>query len=442
MKSKVVKFGGTSMATAENINKCIDIINAEPSRRFIVVSAPGKRVSSDRKITDMLYACYHEVEINGECKDTFSKIRERYIEIARDLKLNIDIEAKLDEVENGIMKYRSAEYAASRGEYLGGIVMAAALGAEFIDAKDVIYFNHDGEFDGNVTNELLSARLLSTNNKVVIPGFYGADEQHNIRTFSRGGSDITGALVARAVKAELYENWTDVNGFMMTDPRIVEKPLSIAELSYRELRELAYMGANVLHPESIFPVRYDKIPINIKNTFEPSNPGTLIVADRCKDDRTITGIAGKKGYSIVFIEKSMMNSELGFARRVLSVFEYYGITFEHMPSGIDTLSVVIADSELAGKEEVVIDRLIKTVNPDHVEIMSGFSLIATVGHGMSFKPGTAARLCAALAKANVNIRMIDQGSSELNIIVCVDTDDYERAVRAIYNEFIVLSRHI
>lgn len=438
MSNKVVKFGGTSMATSDNILRCADIVNSETSRRFIVVSAPGKRNSGDRKITDMLYACYHEVDVNGECKATFDKIRSRYEEIASELGLDVNIVERLNEVEEGLLKYRSAEYAASRGEYLGGVIMAGVLNAEFVDAAEVIKFSSEGEFDSESTNDALVKRLsaVGKDKRVVIPGFYGADSAGIIHTFSRGGSDVTGALVARAVKALVYENWTDVNGFMVADPRIIENPETINELSYRELRELAYMGANVLHPESIFPVRYNNIPINIKNTFNPEHSGTMIVADRTKDGRTITGIAGKKNYSIVFIEKSMMNSELGFARRVLSVFEYYGITFEHMPSGIDTLSVVISDSELAGKEEVVLDRIKKTVNPDHIEIMSGFSLIATVGHGMFFKAGTAARLCRALANANVNIRMIDQGSSELNIIVGVDTDDYDRAIRAIYGEFV------
>lgn len=434
---KVAKFGGTSMATAANITLCVKIINSDKARRFVVVSAPGKRVSSDRKITDMLYSCYHEVEMNGECKDTFNKIRERYVEIVKDLNLSIDINQKLDEVEAGILKYRSADYCASRGEYLGGIIMAAALNMLFIDPKDYIIFNSEGEFESEKTNEVLSKKL-STVERAVIPGFYGADEYGNIKTFSRGGSDVSGAIVARAVNAAVYENWTDVNGFMVTDPRIVSNPKNIAELSYRELRELAYMGANVLHPESIFPLRYNNIPINIRNTFEPDNKGTMIMAKRKVDSDgiVITGIAGKKGYSIIHIEKSMMNSELGFARRVLSVFEYYGVSIEHMPSGIDTLSVIVADNELAGKEDVIMDRLRKTVNPDGVELSTGFSLIATVGHGMASKTGTAARLFNALGKEKINIRMIDQGSSELNIIVGVTTKDYERAIAAIYSEFV------
>lgn len=436
MNTKVCKFGGTSMANSDNINNIASIIQSDKERRYVIVSAPGKRNSNDRKITDMLYACYHEVELNGECKDTFAQIRERYVEIVKDLKLDIDINKYLDEVYDGIIKYRSSDYAASRGEYLGGIIMAKRLNVPFIDPKDLIKFNSNGDFDAETTNELTRQKLKDIE-RAVIPGFYGSDVNGNIKTFSRGGSDITGAIIARATNAVVYENWTDVNGFMICDPRIVKNPAHIAELSYRELRELAYMGANVLHPESIFPVRYNNIPINIRNTFEPSHPGTMIVANRKSTNQNIiTGIAGKKGYSIVFIEKSMMNSELGFARRVLSVFEYYGVSFEHMPSGIDTLSIVVSDSEIAGKEEVIIDRLKKTINPDHIELLKGFSLIATVGHDMSFKPGTACRIFNALAKQNINIRMIDQGSSEMNIIVGVNTQDYEKTIESIYNEFI------
>lgn len=433
---KVCKFGGTSMANSNNINDIASIINSDPTRKFVVVSAPGKRFSSDHKITDMLYACYHEVELNGECSETFKKIRERYVEIVNDLELDLDINKYLDEVESGIKKYRTNDYAASRGEYLGGIIMAAKLNIPFVDPADMLKFNHDGDFDAELTNKIVSKKL-SKLDKAVIPGFYGSDIYGNIKTFSRGGSDITGAVIARAVKADIYENWTDVNGFMTCDPRIVDSPAHICELSYRELRELAYMGANVLHPESIFPVRFNNIPINIRNTFEPDHPGTMIVAKRTTTNANlITGIAGKKGYSIFYIEKSMMNSELGFARRVLSVFEYYNVIFEHMPSGIDTLSVIVADSEIIGKESVIIDRLKKTVSPDHVEILTGFSLIATVGHDMSFKPGTAMRIFDALAKANINVRMIDQGSSEMNIIIGINSHDYENAIKAIYYEFV------
>lgn len=436
MEIKVAKFGGTSMADAKAINQVADIIANDKSRRYVIVSAPGKRFSQDHKITDMLYACYHDLEINGECSSMFDKIRTRFKEIVTQLNLKIDIDKYLDQVEADMKKYRSSEFCASRGEYLSAVVVAARLGFEFIDAKDIIIFNENGEFQSEETNKKV-AEVLAKVEYAVIPGFYGMDTVGTIRTFSRGGSDVTGAVIARAVNASIYENWTDVDGFMTADPRIVNNPIPIDILSYKELRELSYMGANVLHPESIFPVRFSNIPINIRNTFNPEAQGTMIVASvpKEKEKRIITGIAGKKDYSIVFIEKSMMNSELGFARRVMSVFEYYNVCFEHMPTGIDTLSIVVADSELAGKEEVILDRIKKTVSPDNIEIKAGISLIATVGHGMAFTTGTAAKLCSALANEKVNIRMIDQGSSELNIIVGVATVDYEKAISAIYKAF-------
>jgi len=437
MSITVAKFGGTSMADAKAITKVAEIIKQDAKRRYVVVSAPGKRFSQDHKVTDMLYACYHDLQINGECKDTFDKIRDRFKDIVADLAIDLDIDGYLDKVEEEMNKYDSAEFCASRGEYLSAVIMAKVLGYKFIDAKEIMVFDENGDFQAELTNEKVKNALAGVE-RAVVPGFYGGDEAGIVHTFSRGGSDVSGAVIARAVGANLYENWTDVNGFMSADPRIVDNPKPIAALSYKELRELAYMGANVLHPESIFPVRISKIPINIRNTFCPTAAGTMIVADLDEKElgkRVITGIAGKKGYSIVYIEKSMMNSELGFVRKVLAVLEYYNISFEHMPSGIDTMSIVIADSELAGKEDVVIERIKKVVNPDHIEIKSGISLIATVGQGMSFKPGSAATLIGALAKEKINIRMIDQGSSEMNIIVGIATSDYERAINAIYQAF-------
>ena len=437
MSITVAKFGGTSMADAKAITKVAEIIKQDAKRRYVVVSAPGKRFSQDHKVTDMLYACYHDLQINGECKDTFDKIRDRFKGIVADLAIDLDIDGYLDKVEEEMNKYDSAEFCASRGEYLSAVIMAKVLGYKFIDAKEIMVFDENGDFQAELTNEKVKNALAGVE-RAVVPGFYGGDEAGIVHTFSRGGSDVSGAVIARAVGANLYENWTDVNGFMSADPRIVDNPKPIAALSYKELRELAYMGANVLHPESIFPVRISKIPINIRNTFCPTAAGTMIVADLDEKElgkRVITGIAGKKGYSIVYIEKSMMNSELGFVRKVLAVLEYYNISFEHMPSGIDTMSIVIADSELAGKEDVVIERSKKVVDPDHIEIKSGISLIATVGHGMSYKPGSASTLVGALAKEKINIRMIDQGSSEMNIIVGIATSDYERAIKAIYAAF-------
>ncbi len=437
MSIKVVKFGGTSMADAKSIRQVAEIIKQDKERRYVVVSAPGKRFSQDHKVTDMLYACYHDMQINGECKATFDKIRERFKGIVKDLGRGLDIDSYLDKVEKEMLKYNSAEFCASRGEYLSAVITAEVLGYEFIDAKDVMIFDANGDFDSESTNEKVKS-VLENVERAVVPGFYGGDSEGIVHTFSRGGSDVSGAVIARAVGASLYENWTDVNGFMSADPRIVDNPKPIETLSYKELRELAYMGANVLHPESIFPVRVSKIPINIRNTFCPTADGTMIVAELDEKElskRVITGIAGKKGYSIIYIEKSMMNSELGFVRKVLAVLEYYNISIEHLPTGIDTMSIVIPDNELAGKEDVVIERIKKVVDPDHIEIKSGISLIATVGHGMSYKPGSASTLVGALAKEKINIRMIDQGSSEMNIIVGIATSDYERAIKAIYAAF-------
>ena len=437
MSIKVVKFGGTSMADAKSIRQVAEIIKQDKERRYVVVSAPGKRFSQDHKVTDMLYACYHDMQINGECKATFDKIRERFKGIVKDLGLGLDIDSYLDKVEEEMLKYNSAEFCASRGEYLSAVITAEVLGYEFIDAKDVMIFDANGDFDSESTNEKVKS-VLENVERAVVPGFYGGDSEGIVHTFSRGGSDVSGAVIARAVGASLYENWTDVNGFMSADPRLVDNPKPIETLSYKELRELAYMGANVLHPESIFPVRVSKIPINIRNTFCPTAEGTMIVAELDEKElskRVITGIAGKKGYSIIYIEKSMMNSELGFVRKVLAVLEYYNISIEHLPTGIDTMSIVIPDNELAGKEDVVIERIKKVVDPDHIEIKSGISLIATVGHGMSYKPGSASTLVGALAKEKINIRMIDQGSSEMNIIVGIATSDYERAIKAIYAAF-------
>ena len=437
MDLKVAKFGGTSMATATSINQVADIVKSDAGRNYVIVSAPGKRSKNDIKVTDLLYSCFYDLEIKGECKENFAKIRDRFTGIVEELGLKFDINPYLDKVEEEMIKFHSSEYCASRGEYLSAVVMAQKLGYEFVDAKDIMVFSQEGVFMPEETNAKVKS-VLKNIKKAVIPGFYGADQYGTIHTFSRGGSDVSGAVVARAMKASLYENWTDVNGFMVTDPRIVPNPKQIPVLSYTELRELSYMGANVLHPESIFPVRKEGIAINIKNTFDPANPGTLIVPVVNPEEakgRIVTGIAGKKGYSIVFISKSMMNMEVGFARKVLSVFEYYNVSIEHIPSGIDTMSVVVADSEIAGKEEVILEKLRSELNPDHLELKSGIALIATVGHGMCFNPGTSAKLCSGLAKVNINIRMLDQGSSEMNIIVGVADTDYEEAIKAIYYAF-------
>ena len=436
MGLKVCKFGGTSMAECKTITQVANIIKSDPERRYVVVSAPGRRVASDPKITDTLYKCYDEKVATGTCQKSFQIIRDRFSEIVSDFKLTLDIKSLLDEIEANINKSTAPDYAASSGEYLSARILAEVLNFEFIDAGDLIKFDSEGKFDSEYTNDTAS-EILSHTKYAVIPGFYGKMPDCSIKTFSRGGSDVSGAIIARAAKASVYENWTDVNGFMTTDPRVVNNPLPIEKVSYKELRELSYMGASVLHPDAIFPVAMNNIPINIRNTFEPQHNGTMIVPEVKENyDRIVTGIAGKKGFTVIQIEKSMMNNEVGFARRILSVLEHYNISFEHMPSGIDTMSIVISDTELNGKLDELIKHLHEKLSLDSVEVNSNMALIATVGHGMSKKQGTAARLFSALARGNVNIRMIDQGSSELNIIVGVESDDYEQAIKSIYNEFI------
>ena len=435
---KVCKFGGTSMADAKAFAQVKSIINAEASRRYIVVSAPGKRNKQDIKITDTLYATFEELKSTGKIDKNFSLIRERFTDLVKDLGLDMDIEKILDQTEDQIIQNKSADFTASRGEYLSAMVMAKYLGFEFVDAADLVRFDSRGNLSLDYTDDKVRQKLDGVE-KAVIPGFYGKDYEGNIKTFSRGGSDITGSIIARGVQADLYENWTDVSGFLVCDPRIVPEAKVIKQVTYKELRELAYMGASVLHPEAIFPVMKNKIMINIKNTFKPSEPGTMIVPNEkyelCSDS-VVTGIAGKKDFTVIFIEKSMMNAEVGFIRKVLSVLEHYGLCVEHLPSGVDTLSVVVASDQLKdGILSDVVNEIRENVSPDYVHVIENISLIATVGHGMNRRVGTAAKLFDALAKENINLRMIDQGSSELNIIIGVENSDYEKCISAIYKAF-------
>lgn len=433
---KVVKFGGSSLASAEQFMKVGNIIRADEERKFVVPSAPGKRFSNDTKVTDMLYECYALAEKDHDFTKSMVKIEERYQEIIDGLGLSLNLTPEFDKIIDNFKQKAGSHYAASRGEYLNGIIMADYLGYEFVDAAEAIRFNEAGVFEAELTNKLLSERLEGVE-CAVIPGFYGAMEDGTVRTFSRGGSDITGSIVAKAVKADVYENWTDVSGFKIADPRIIENPESIEMITYSELRELAYMGATVLHEDAIFPVRKEGIPINIKNTNAPEDEGTWIVGNTCQKSKyVITGIAGKKGFASINIEKDMMNSEVGFGRKVLQVFEEYGISFEHMPSGIDTLSVMVHQSEFEEREQNVLSGINRAVNPDHIDIQSDLALIAVVGRGMKATRGTAGRIFAALAHANVNVRMIDQGSSELNIIIGVSNEDFEEAIKAIYSIFV------
>lgn len=433
---KVVKFGGSSLASAEQFRKAGDIIRSDAARRFVVPSAPGKRFDGDIKVTDMLYRCYDAAEKGEDFDGLLSDIKNRYYEIINGLNLTLSLEDEFQVIRESFQNKAGSDYAASRGEYLNGIIMAHYLDYEFIDSAEVIFFDENGNFEADLTDQKLSERLKHAEN-AVIPGFYGAMHDGKVKTFSRGGSDVTGSIVARAIGADIYENWTDVSGFLITDPHIIENPEVIETITYRELRELSYMGATVLHEDAIFPVRKAGIPINIRNTNAPQDKGTMIVESTCRRPKyTITGIAGKKGFAAVNIEKDMMNSEVGFGRKVLQVFEENGLSFEHIPSGIDTMTVFIHQTEFEEKEQKVLAGIHRAVAPDYIDLESNLALIAIVGRGMRATRGTAGRIFSALAHANINVKMIDQGSSELNIIVGVRNEDFEAAIQAIYDIFV------
>ena len=437
MQIKVVKFGGSSLADAEHFRQVAKIIKADPQRKYVIPSAPGKRFSEDTKVTDMLYACYELARKNQNIDEAFSKIADRYNSIIDDLGMDFDISGALNYVKNAMLHHSGRDFAASRGEYLNGLILAKYLGFDFIDAENVIFFREDGTFDQEQTNTVLSEELMK-HKYAVIPGFYGITPNGTIKTFSRGGSDITGSIVARAACADLYENWTDVSGFMMADPRIIKDPCVIETITYRELRELSYMGASVLHDEAIFPVRYAGIPINIKNTNRPEDRGTMILPSTNDYDKkhVITGVSGLRGFSAITIEKDRMNSEVGFIRKVLEVFEENEISVEHVPSGIDTISVVLETKTLDPVRERLLTRIQRAAKPDSIAVEDNLAMIAVVGRGMVKAKGTSARVFNAVSEAGVNIKMIDQGSSELNIIIGVEEHDFEKALAAIYNEFV------
>ena len=435
---KVVKFGGSSLASAEQFEKVGKIISADSSRVYVVPSAPGKRFAEDTKVTDMLLHLYETAKEGKDLTEEIEAIKARYNEIITGLGLkDFTLDKEFEEIKNKLMAEPESDYAASRGEYLNGKVMAAYLGVQFIDAAEVIFFNEEGNLNDYKTDKVLSEKL-SKYDRAVIPGFYGMGKDGKIKTFSRGGSDVTGSIVARASKADVYENWTDVSGFLVADPRIVKNPKVIKYITYRELRELSYMGASVLHEDAIFPVRRAGIPINIRNTNSPEDEGTWIVESTCqKQDYVVTGIAGKKDFCTIFITKAMMNAEIGFGRKVLQAFEENNISFEHMPSGIDTMTIVVHADEFIHKEQSVVSAIHRLAEPDSVEIESGLALVAVVGRGMKSASGTAGKLFTSLAKKGINIRMIDQGSSELNIIIGVKNSDFETAIESIYETFIV-----
>lgn len=436
MGVKVVKFGGSSVADAIQLEKVKSIVERDKDRKYVIVSAPGKRFDKDSKITDLLYLCKTQIDHNIPCEQIFQVICDRFKIMELNFKITARIEKELAEIKKELVQGLSADYIASRGEYLNAVITAAYLGYDFVDTKGLVKFDDKGRFLSEETNRALSEELKK-HERAVLPGFYGSKPDGSIKTFSRGGSDITGSLVARAVNADVYENWTDVSGFLMADPRIVPEAQPIKNISYKELRELSYMGASVLHEDAVFPVRKANIPINIRNTNKPDDDGTIIVADYNgrEEGQIITGIAGRKDFTVIAIYKNMMNSEIGFVKRILGILENYDVSFEHIPSGIDTVSVVISNKALEGKLADILEDFEKQLQPDIVDIYEDTALIATVGHRMTRRQGVAATLFNALADSQINIRMIDQGSSEMNIIVGVENRDFEKAIRAIYDAF-------
>lgn len=436
MGIKVAKFGGSSVADGIQLTKTKQIIESDPERRYIVVSAPGKRFDGDNKITDLLYLCKTHMEHNLPYDQVFQVVTDRFMAVELNLGVEVDLQEHFDKIKENLKKGCSADYIASRGEYLNAVLIAAFLGYDFVDTEGLIKFDNKGRLMLEETDEALREEL-SKHERAVLPGFYGTNEEDGkVRTFSRGGSDITGSLVARAVGADVYENWTDVSGFLMADPRIVKNARPIHKISYKELRELSYMGASVLHEDAIYPARIANIPINIRNTNLPEDPGTIITAEHDETStNVVTGIAGSKDFLVIAIYKNMMSSERGFVRRILAILEDFDVNFEHLPSGIDTVSVVISRKSVDGRMDELLEAFEKQLSPDNMEVFEDIALIATVGCGMSRRSGVSATLFTALADADVNIRMIDQGSSEMNIIVGVENKDFEKAIKAIYQAF-------
>lgn len=434
---KVAKFGGTSVADSLQIEKIKDIVEADGDRRYIVVSAPGKRFEKDSKVTDLFYLLKNNLDANLPSDQIWGIIRDRFV--AEEIALgNSELIGKeLDIIKQKIEEGETIDYIVSRGEYLNAVLIAKYLGFDFVDAKDLIVLADSGRPDIQASLKNLKKELQS-HERAVIPGFYGTDKNGNIKAFSRGGSDITGALVAAAVNADIYENWTDVSGFLMADPRIIDNPKKISKITYKELRELSYMGAKVLHEEAIFPAKQANIPINIRNTNDPADGGTLITSDvdDVEEEYIIKGIAGSKDFTDITIYKEGLSTERGFVRKLAEIMEDFDITFEHIPNGIDTISVVLKNELVDGRLNEILERIQSVLSPDQIDADEDLAIIATVGHGMSYRPGTAAKLFSALARHDINIRMIDQGSSELNIIVGVKASDFEKAIEAIYSEFV------
>ena len=437
MGVKVVKFGGSSVADADQVRKIRAIVEADPERRYVVVSAPGKRFSKDSKITDMLIMLKAVIDNNIPYAALLAPIRERYTSIEKDLGVDAGMDARFEEIRRNIEAGCSENYIVSRGEYLSAALIAAYLGYDFVDTQKLILFDHRGRLLADETNKALSEELAK-HERAVIPGFYGSyADTGEVCLFSRGGSDVTGSIVARAAQADIYENWTDVSGMLMADPRVVKNPLPIKHITYLELRELSYMGASVLHEDAVFPARMSDIPINIRNTNSPEDPGTIISNHDGEDDgMIISGIAGKPDFTVISINKNMMNKEIGFVRRALAVVEDEGVSFDHIPTGIDSLSMVIATSELEDKLEDILEAFRIQLKPDEITVEKGIAMIAVVGRRMKNNVGVSARICKALAESGINIRMLNQGTGEINVIVGVEGADFEQAIRVIYEEFV------
>lgn len=437
MGVKVAKFGGSSVADALQIEKIRNIIENDEDIKYVVVSAPGKRFSEDSKVTDLLYLCKTHIEHKIPYEQIFQVICDRFMAVEVNLDVDIDLEHEFEEIERNLEAGASADYIASRGEYLNAMIIASYLGYDFVDAAKIVKFDEKGRFMEELTDKAIK-KELANHEKAVIPGFYGSKIDGSVKTFSRGGSDITGSIIARAVGADMYENWTDVSGFLMADPRIVKDPKPISTVSYKELRELSYMGASVLHEDAIYPARVANIPINIRNTNRPEDPGTIITAEPAKleDGQIIAGIAGSKDFTVIAMYKNLMSSERGFIRKMTGILEDFDVPIEHIPSGIDTLSVVIDNNVIDGRLDEIVEEFTRQLKPDTIEVFEDMALIATVGHGMSSRTGVSAALFTALAKEKINIRMIDQGSSEMNIIVGVENKDFEKAIKSIYEAFV------
>lgn len=438
MSRIVCKFGGSSLADANQFKKVRAIVEADERRTIVVPSAPGKRAADDAKLTDLLYLCQQTASIGSDFTPVFERVRERFLEIERELGIKAGMAKHLDQLRDDIARGVSKDHVASRGEYLNGLLMAAYLDAEFVDPQECVLLTYNGGVDP-ATYQMLGQRLARQDRRYVVPGFYGRDAQGQIKTFSRGGSDISGAIVARSAQAEVYENWTDVSGLLMADPRIVPNAKPMEEATYAEIRELSYMGATVLHDEAIAPVREVGIPICIKNTNAPDHPGTRIVSKlspEVEKSTEIAGIAGKKNFVMINLEKNLMNKEVGFAFRLFGVLERHGVSFEHCPSAIDSMSVIVEAAQLNGKTDVILDEIRSTLHPDRVEFVPQIALITVVGEGMAHTVGIAAKVFCAMRDAQVNVRLINQGSSELNIIVGVKPEDFEKAQRALYGAFV------